>query len=202
MKKSEITKKKILDAAETAFSDKGFFGSRVDEISDLAGVNKRMIYEHFGSKENLYIAVLETVYSRMADTEKELLIREMNPVEAIKAVVSHYFSFLMENPGFVKTVMWENINEAQFLKLSDAGRIKGTAMEEMAKKIRQGIKDGVFIETADPELMVICINMFCFSCFSNVYTMAHIMNFDFTDKKVLDSCKQTVTDIILNYLKK
>ena len=107
MKKSEITKKKITKAAEAAFADKGFFGSRVDEIAAEAGVNKRMIYEHFGSKENLYIAVLEEVYSKMADTEKELLIREMNPVEAIKAVVSHYFSFLSENPAFIKTVMWD-----------------------------------------------------------------------------------------------
>ena len=200
MKKSEITKKKITEAAEAAFADKGFFGSRVDEIAADAGVNKRMIYEHFGSKENLYIAVLEEVYSKMADTEKELLIREMDPVEAIKAVVSHYFSFLSENPAFIKTVMWENINEAQFLKQSDAGRIKGTAMEEMAKKIRQGIKDGVFKEDCDPLLIVICINMFCFSCFSNVYTMAHIMNVDFTDKKILDGCRKTVTDMILNHI--
>lgn len=202
MKKSEITKKKILDAAEAAFADKDFFGSRVDEISDIAGVNKRMIYEHFASKENLYIAVLEAVYSRMADTERELLLREMNPTEAIKAVVKHYFSFLSENPGFVKTVMWENINEAQFLKQSDAGRIKGTAMVEMVKKIRQGIDDGIFIDTVNPELMVICINMLCFSCFSNVYTMAHIMNVDFKNAAVIDDCRQMVTEMILNYLKK
>ena len=98
-------------------------------------------------------------------------------------------------------VMWENINEAQFLKQSKAGIIKGTAMEEMAKKIRQGIKDGVFSKKSDPELVVMCINMFCFSCFSNVYTMAHIMNADFKNETMLENYKKTVTEMILNYLK-
>ena len=51
--KSEITKSRILLAAESEFSVKGFYGARIDEISKVAGVNKRMIYEHFGNKENL-----------------------------------------------------------------------------------------------------------------------------------------------------
>ena len=52
--KSEITKAKILASSEFEFSEKGFFGARIDEIAERAGVNKRMIYEHFESKENLY----------------------------------------------------------------------------------------------------------------------------------------------------
>lgn len=202
MKKSEITRQKILDAGEKAFSEKGLFGSRVDEISADAGINKRMIYEHFGSKENLYIAVLEMVYRRMADTEKELLIRELNPIEAIKAVISHYFSFLSQNSSFVKMVMWENINEAQFLKQSEAGSIKGTAIEVMRSKIEQGIKLGLFRPDIDVVPVVVCINMFCFSCFSNVYTMANIMKTDFTDSSTLEIYRGIVTEMILNYLKK
>ena len=49
MKKSDITKQKILEAAEAAFAEKGFYGARVDEITETAGVNKRMIYAYYGS---------------------------------------------------------------------------------------------------------------------------------------------------------
>ena len=202
MKKSEITRDKILKAAEQAFSEKGLYGARVDEISQDAEINKRMIYEHFGSKENLYISVLETVYARMSQKEKELIANELNPTEAIKSVISHYFSFLSTNNSFVKMVMWENINEAKCLKQSTAGSMKGTAMDIMKKKIEQGIKEGTFKPELDITKVVVCINMFCFSCFSNIYTMAHIMKSDFTDTASLEEYKQIVTDMIINYLEK
>lgn len=73
MKKSEITKQKILCAAEDAFAQKGLYGARVDEIAELSGVNKRMIYAHFESKENLYIEVINRIYTRMAEAESSLI---------------------------------------------------------------------------------------------------------------------------------
>ena len=48
--RAERTKKKILIAAEEAFAQKGFYGARIDEIAQNAGVNKRLIYEYFGKK--------------------------------------------------------------------------------------------------------------------------------------------------------
>ena len=59
IEKSELTKNKILAAAEGEFSEKGIWGARIDAIAESAGVNKRMIYEHYGNKENLYKTVLE-----------------------------------------------------------------------------------------------------------------------------------------------
>ena len=66
MKKSEITKQKILEAAIEEFSLKGLYGARVNVIAQKSGMNKRLIYEHFGSKEGLYSAVLTIVYERLA----------------------------------------------------------------------------------------------------------------------------------------
>ena len=62
-KKSAITKSKILSAAEAEFARLGFEGARVDSIANEAGVNKQMIYSHFGSKEALYSTILSVVYS-------------------------------------------------------------------------------------------------------------------------------------------
>ena len=73
MKKSDITKQKILKAAEKAFAQKGLYGARVDEISEASETNKRMIYAYFGNKEQLYIAVIEAVYGRLAEFEEPLL---------------------------------------------------------------------------------------------------------------------------------
>ena len=60
--RAQITRGKILAAAETEFSEKGLYGARVDDIARSAGVNKSMLYAYFGSKEALYKTVLEAVY--------------------------------------------------------------------------------------------------------------------------------------------
>ena len=72
LKKSDITRQKILAAAETEFAEVGLYGARVDSIAERAGVNKRMIYAHFGNKEQLYVTVLTMVYNRMAEAEEIL----------------------------------------------------------------------------------------------------------------------------------
>ena len=52
--KAQITQQKILDAATQVFSEKGFYGARVDEIAVRAGVNKAMLYYYFKNKEKLF----------------------------------------------------------------------------------------------------------------------------------------------------
>jgi AcrR family transcriptional regulator len=55
----------ILEVATREFAEKGLAGARIDEIAEAMRTSKRMIYYYFGSKEGLYIAVLEEAYRRM-----------------------------------------------------------------------------------------------------------------------------------------
>jgi len=51
----------ILSVATLEFAGKGLAGARIDEIAAATRTSKRMIYYYFGSKEGLYVAVLEAV---------------------------------------------------------------------------------------------------------------------------------------------
>ena len=62
----------ILDIATREFADRGYNGARVDEIATKTRTTKRMIYYYFGSKEQLYIAVLERVYQQIRTAEQAL----------------------------------------------------------------------------------------------------------------------------------
>jgi len=200
MKKSDITKAKILTAAESAFAEKGYYGARVDEIAEMATVNKRMIYAHYENKENLYLAVLDEVYRRMAEEEKSLINRHMDCVEAVNKIIEHYFKFLSLNPSFVKIVMWENLNEAAYFKKSNARFMKTTAMALLGEKIRQGMENGVFRKNIDIEETVMTINMMCFSYFSNMYTMAQLMQIDFQEVEEQGKRSAHIKEIIMGYL--
>ena len=200
MGRADITRQKILAAAEVAFAEKGLYGARIDEIAQSADANKRMIYAYFGSKELLYIAVLEEVYRRMAVQEKELLDRPMGCEEAVRAIIGHYFRFLRDNPTFVKMVLWENLNEATYFRQSQAQFIKGTVLELLREKLKQGVREGIFFAGLDVDETVLSVNMFCFSYFSNQYTMAQIMKVDFQDPMVFQKRCDHVTDLLMTYL--
>ena len=53
------TMAEILEVATHEFADKGLAGARIDEIAAATRTSKRMIYYYFGSKDGLYLAVLE-----------------------------------------------------------------------------------------------------------------------------------------------
>jgi len=55
---AEATKKRLLDAAETEFANKGFAGARLGAIAAAAAAQQALVHHYFGDKEGLYAAVL------------------------------------------------------------------------------------------------------------------------------------------------
>lgn len=55
---TERTRRLLLEAATAEFSEHGLAGGRVDRIAEAAGVNKQRIYKYFGSKSELFDAVV------------------------------------------------------------------------------------------------------------------------------------------------
>src|SRR5205807_1258989 len=67
---AEERRELILDAALEIFAQRGYHGSSIDEIAHTAGVSKALIYEHFPSKRDLHISLLERniqeIFERLA----------------------------------------------------------------------------------------------------------------------------------------
>ncbi|MEO7017763.1 MAG: TetR family transcriptional regulator [Leifsonia sp.] len=64
--RAAATRRKLIDAARNEFQMHGFAGGRVDAIAEQAGVNKRLIYVHFGSKVGLFSEVLADNVARVS----------------------------------------------------------------------------------------------------------------------------------------
>ncbi len=96
---AERTRRALLDAAEIEFAAKGLAGARVDVIAEEAAANKRMLYYYFGSKDDLYVAVLERAYGAMREREKALKLTDLDPLEAIKRLVEFKFDYYEEQPA-------------------------------------------------------------------------------------------------------
>lgn len=57
----------ILRAAAEAFARSGYAGTSMEAIAAEAGITKLIVYRHFDAKEDLYRAVLQRVFDRLAD---------------------------------------------------------------------------------------------------------------------------------------
>lgn len=199
-KKTEITKEKILAAAEKEFSDKGFFGARIDSIAELSGVNKRMIYEHFTNKELLYETTLLAVYARLAECERTFIIDGLSPADAIKNLIHVYFSFLEENPTFVRMLMWENLNNAKALSDEKSRTLKDPAIKYIKEQIRKGKSEGIFKPDADEYQIVVSVMNFGFSYFSNIHTLSVILGQKMSDSEEIRRRADFVSDMIIGHL--
>lgn len=120
----EKTREDILKAAVAEFVAHGLTGARVDAIAERTKTSKRMIYYYFGSKEQLYVEVLEKLYGAIRNTESELNLGELEPVEAIHRVVEFTFDHHDSNVDFVRIVCIENIHNGENVKQSDTIQAK------------------------------------------------------------------------------
>src|SRR3954465_2386984 len=64
---AEDRRSAILDAALEVFSRRGYHGASIDEIAQAAGISKALIYEHFPSKKDLHVSLLDMHVQELFD---------------------------------------------------------------------------------------------------------------------------------------
>jgi len=198
----DAVNEKILAAAEEAFAAKGLYGARVDEIAARCKVNKKIIYERFGSKEQLYTQALVRAYSRLTELEERLTADDADCAQSVRDVVAAYFGFLGGDRSFVKLVMWENLNQARYIKSSGVPLIKDHAVVKIRGILESGIRQGVFRADVDVEETVLSLNMFAFSYFSNIHTMTLLMHDDYFKPERIKKRADYVARLLLDSLMK
>ena len=90
--------------ATREFADRGFAGARVDEIAERTRTTKRMIYYYFGSKEQLFAAVLERAYAEIRAAEQTIDVDHLDPVAAIRRLAELTFDHHESHPDFIRLV--------------------------------------------------------------------------------------------------
>lgn len=197
---SSKTKEELLIASENEFAEKGLYGARIDNIATVAGVNKRMIYEYFGNKEELYKTVLNRAYHRLLEREVNVLSEKTSAKEAIYKTIHMYFEFLAQNETFVQLVLRENLNHAKYLKELSLQDIKEPTIELLQEIIKDGKESGIFRQDLDADQVILSILTYTFSYFSNRYTMSILMNKNYSDMENIKSRAKEVTEMVLSYM--
>ena len=198
----EGTKEDILVVATEEFATHGLAGGRVDAIAERTRTSKRMIYYYFGSKEGLYLSVLERAYRKIRTLEEDLKLASLAPEEALRTLISSTFDHDEANPDFVRLVSIENIHHAAHMLRSDAiGDLNVSVIETIAGILERGHAEGVFRRQADPIDVHMLISAFCFFRVSNRYTFGTIFRRDLSEPETMARHKGLIADAVIDFLK-
>jgi AcrR family transcriptional regulator len=144
---AERSREAILDAAERLFSERGFDAVSLTGIGAAAGLSRATPSYFFGSKEQLYTAVLE----RVSADRQTATARAVQPVvawcdghgdleelrNALADGMESYMRFLLSRPAFQRFITWEELAGGDRLR---AARRNSTALVDAFTRVRKVAK--------------------------------------------------------------
>lgn len=198
----ERTRSNILAVAEQEFGEKGLAGARIDEIAAATQTSKRMIYYYFGSKEGLYLAVLEESYRKIRQEETDLHLEDLAPEAALRRLVGFTFDRHLRNESYVRIVMSENIHRGQFMRQSQYIQdLNVPAIDAIRDLYQRGVAAGVFRPGLDLLDIHASISALSFFNVSNRHTFGLIFKQDTQQPDYLAQRRENVIDMVWRYLR-
>ncbi|MHA6629185.1 TetR/AcrR family transcriptional regulator [Pseudonocardia sichuanensis] len=198
---AERTRAEILDVSTREFSDRGYAGARVDEIAAKTSTTKRMIYYYFGSKEQLFVAVLERAYTGIRALEQELDVDHLEPREAIRSLAALTFDHHEAHPDFIRLVSIENIHRAEHIATSSIlSGLANPALDVLGRILQRGRAAGLFRDDVDALDVHLVISSFCVFRTANRHTFTAIFDRDPLDPLRREHYRELLGDMLVAYL--
>ena len=164
-------KVKIFLSALSLFAEYGLNGARMEQIAEKAGTTKRMVVYHFKTKENLYLLVLEYVYTQIRASEKQLSLDALPPVEALVQLVETTFDYHADHPDYIRIICMENMQRGRYMQQSALLRqVNRSALDLLETILERGKAKQLFNLTVNARDLHRLISSFSFHYVANSYT--------------------------------
>ena len=194
------TRERILTQATTEFALKGYDSARVESIARRGRVSKNMLYHYFGSKEGLFIAVLERCYARFRARQRDLSLPLADPEAALRQLAAHTFDALEENPQVIALLNVENLHQGRHIARSARLReLYDPLLQMLREVVDRGVAAGVFRADIDPATLYVSMSSLAYHYISNQYTLKAALGIDFTAPERRAAWRAHITDMIAGF---
>jgi TetR/AcrR family transcriptional regulator len=195
------TRERILRVAMAEFAGKGYDGGRMDDIALSAGTNKNLLYHYFGSKDGLFLSVLERAYADMRKRQNEMALVGLPPKQAMERLIGFTFDHFVDTPELIGLLNSENLHKARHIAKSSTIRAMYVPLIDTIEQIlRQGERECVFRKGVDPIELYISISGLGYFYLSNRWTLATIFDTDLEGDERLKQRRRHVVDVIMSFL--
>ena len=126
----------LLDAANEVFTSKGYHAAAMDDIAEAAGVSKPVLYQHFGSKLDLYLALLDASCDRLLEVVQDALASTEDNADRVVATMGAFYQFVSAASGEFRFVFESD--------LTGDGQV-----QQRLWKVNNDIADAIAVVIAD-----------------------------------------------------
>jgi AcrR family transcriptional regulator len=145
----------IIETAEGLFADKGFEGTSVRDIAEVAGINVAMISYYFGSKEKLMEALFELKIEKIKIRLESLLKDEiLTPFQKVNIMIDEQIERMWTGQRFFKIMLCEQLIDTNKSITKKVYELKVRNAELVHKIVKDGQEKGVFKKDVDVVLML------------------------------------------------
>ena len=183
------------------FAAHGFSAAPLRQVAALAKVNQALLFHYFGSKEGLYLAVLERVYAQIRQVERGIHVEELSPDEALRTLAEATYDHHTTHEAFIQLVSIENINRAEHMAKSPTFPGQNASVLSLIKQIlARGREQGRFARAVDALDVHMLISSYCVFRVANRHTFKTIFGRDLTDPALRDRYRTMLGDVVVAYL--
>ncbi len=209
-RRSEKTRRAILDAAEAVFAEHGFDGARIDAIAEVSGQNKTLIFRYFGDKLGLYAEVLR----RIDEQAGEPLLQLIEPLLKDNTIASDseklsaflrtglgiFFDFMATHPHVMRIILWEHADGWQtYVKLAALFKVEG--IERLESFFSKAQAAGLLRSGLDPTVLFLLAEQICWTYPTSFpYYQLVLPGRDFSSPEALGQGREQIVDFIVSGL--
>lgn len=103
----------LLTAATRLFASQGYSATGVQQITDAANVNKAMLYYYFGSKEQLYAALIAEGITSIEGAVAQAMQPGLSLEERLRAFLTHYLAQVAHHPELARIIYREIVGAGE-----------------------------------------------------------------------------------------
>ena len=195
---ADQTRARILKAARNEFMRHGYSGARIERISRTGKSSDRMIYYYFGSKEALYIEVLEGVYTELGAAESRLVLDEAKPLDALRTLIAFTWNYYLEHPEFVALLSNENLQRGRHITKSlTVKQLSRPVLDILGKILDEGARQGLFRADLDVRRVYLTLAALGYFYLSNRYTLSSFLGSDLMQREQCNAWLGEMTRVLL-----
>jgi AcrR family transcriptional regulator len=143
-------RQQLLGAAQEVFVAQGYHAAAMDDIADAAGVSKPVLYQHFPSKLELYLALLDQHSEAMVAAVRVALDSTTDNKQRVAATIEAYFRFVDEDGGAFRLVFESDlVNQPEVRE-----RVEGVTVA-CAEAISEVIRDDAGLPNDQARLLAV-----------------------------------------------
>ena len=126
----------LLDSALEVFVAQGYHSAAMDDIAERAGVSKPVLYQHFPSKLELYLALLEISSDRIIDATREALASTTDNKMRVLATMHVFYDYVANAQGAFRLVFESDLTNEPAVR-AQVDRVLETCADEITKVISE-----------------------------------------------------------------